>query len=87
MREGTFPHGELGASSCSSLFAAPFLRQNSVYALGEGGGRGFNQVATGEMFVAIPAHHLHYLVEMFDNFWFKPDEMRRLMFPSHAGKA
>lgn len=84
VREGTFPHGELGASSCSSLFAAPFLLQNSVYALGEGGGRGFNQVASSELFVAIPAHHLAYLVDMFDNFWFKPDEMRRLMFPSHA---
>lgn len=86
VREGTFPHGELGASSCSSLFAAPWLKQNSVFALGEGGGRGFNQVASGEMFVSLPAHHLPYLIEMFQNFWFKPDEMRRLIMPSHAEK-
>lgn len=84
VREGSFPHGELGASSCSSLFAAPWLTQNSVFALGEGGGRGFNQVASGEMFVSLPAYHLPYLLEMFDNFWFKPDEMRRLIMPSHA---
>lgn len=84
VREGTLPHGELGPSSCSSLFAAPWHTRNTVFALGEGGGRGFNQVASGEMFVALPAHHLHYVIEMFDNFWFKPDEMRRLMFPSHA---
>jgi len=87
VREGTFPHGELGASSCSSLFAAPWLTQNTVYALGEGGGRGFNQVASSEMFVAIPAHHLPYIVEMFQNFWFKPDEMRRLIMPSHGQSA
>jgi uncharacterized protein (DUF169 family) len=84
VREGTFPHGELGPSSCSSLFAAPWLTGNTVFALGEGGGRGFNQVASSEMFIAIPAHHLNYVVEMFDNFWFKPDEMRSRIFPSHA---
>lgn len=85
VREGTLPHGELGPSSCSSLFAAPWHTRNTVFALGEGGGRGFNQVASGEMFVALPAHHIPYVIEMFDHFWFKPDEMRRLMFPSHAG--
>jgi uncharacterized protein (DUF169 family) len=84
VREGTFPHGELGPSSCSSLFAAPWHTQNTVFALGEGGGRGFNQVASSEMFVALPAHHVPYVIEMFQNFWFKPDEMRKLMFPSHA---
>jgi uncharacterized protein (DUF169 family) len=84
VRDSALPHGELGPSSCSSLFAAPLIKQNTVFALGEGGGRGFNQVASSEMFVAIPAHHLHFTVEMFENFWFKPDEMRRLMFPSHA---
>jgi uncharacterized protein (DUF169 family) len=84
VREGTFAHGELGPSSCSSLFAAPWHTQNTVFALGEGGGRGFNQVASSEMFVALPAHHIAYVIEMFQNFWFKPDEMRKLMFPSHA---
>lgn len=83
VREGTMPHGELGPSSCSSLFAAPWHTQNTVFALGEGGGRGFNQVASSEMFVVLPAHHVPYLIEMFENFWFKPDEMRKLMFPSH----
>lgn len=84
VREGTFPHGELGASSCSSLFAAPWLSGNTVFALGEGGGRGFNQVASGEMFIAIPAPHIGYVIEMFDNFWFKPEEMRSRIFPSHG---
>lgn len=83
VREGTFPHGELGPSSCSSLFAAPWLTGNSVFALGEGGGRGFNQVASGEMFIALPSHHLNYVIEMFDNFWFKPEAMRERIFPSH----
>lgn len=83
VRVGIMPHGELGPSSCSSLFAAPWHTQNTVFALGEGGGRGFNQVATSEMFVALPAHHLPYLIEMFDNFWFKPDAMRQLIMPSH----
>lgn len=84
VREGTLPHGELGPSSCSSLFAAPWLTNNTVFALGEGGGRGFNQVASSEMFIAIPAHHLGYVIEMFDNFWFKPEEMRSRIFPSHG---
>ena len=87
VREGIFPHGELGPSSCSSLFAAPWLKQNSVFALGEGGGRGFNQLNTSEMFVVLPAHHVPYLIEMFENFWFKPDEMRRLIMPSHRTEA
>ncbi len=87
VREGTFPHGELGPSSCSSLFAAPWLTGNSVFALGEGGGRGFNHVASGEMFIALPAHHLNYVIEMFDNFWFKPEAMRERIFPSHAKPA
>lgn len=84
VREGTLPHGELGPSSCSSLFAAPWHTQNTVFALGEGGGRGFNRLASSELFVVLPAFHLPYVLEMFENFWFKPDEMRRLMFPSHA---
>jgi uncharacterized protein (DUF169 family) len=84
VRDGQFPHGELGPSSCSSLFAAPWLTNNTVFALGEGGGRGFNAVASGEMFIALPAHHLHYIIEMFENFWFKPEAMRERIFPSHA---
>jgi uncharacterized protein (DUF169 family) len=84
VREGAFPHGELGPSSCSSLFAAPWLTGNTVFALGEGGGRGFNQVASSEMFIAIPAHHLGYVIEMFENFWFKPEAMRSRIFPSHG---
>jgi uncharacterized protein (DUF169 family) len=84
VREGTFPHGELGPSSCSSLFAAPWLTGNTVFALGEGGGRGFNQVASSEMFIALPAHHLSYVIEMFENFWFKPEAMREKIFPSHT---
>ncbi len=83
VREGTFPHGELGPSSCSSLFAAPWHTRNTVFTLGEGGGRGFNRLTSGELFVSLPAFHLPYVIEMFEHFWFKPDEMRRLMFPSH----
>ncbi len=87
VREGTLPHGELGPSSCSSLFAAPWHTRNTVFALGEGGGRSFNHLASGELFVALPAHHLPYVIEVFESFWFKPDEMRRLIFPSHAVRA
>lgn len=36
------------------------------------------------MFVALPAHHVPCVIEMFENFCFKPDEMRQQMFPSHA---
>ena len=84
VREGTLPHGELGPSSCSSLFAVPWHTRNTVFAPGEGGGCGFNHLANSELFVALPAHHLPYVIEMFENFWFKPDEMRRLIFPSHT---
>jgi uncharacterized protein (DUF169 family) len=87
VRDGLFPHGELGPSSCSSLFAAPWLRNNTVFALGEGGGRGFNVVASSEMFVALPAYHLIHVIEMFENFWFKPEAMRERIFPSHSPAA
>jgi uncharacterized protein (DUF169 family) len=84
VREGTFPHGELGASACSSIFAAPWHTRNSVFAIGDGGGRAFNRVGPGEMFVAIPRHHLQYIVELIENFRFDPDGMRALIMPSHA---
>lgn len=84
VREGTFPHGELGASACSSIFAAPWHKQNSVFALGDGGGRAFNRVAVGEMFVSIPRHHFQYIIELIENFWFDPHKMREVIMPSHA---
>lgn len=86
VREGTFPHGELGASACSSIFAAPWHTGNSVFALGDGGGRAFNRVAVGEMFVSIPRHHLPYIIELVENFRIDPKKMREVIMPSHAPK-
>lgn len=86
VREGTFPHGELGASACSSIFAAPWHTQNSVFALGDGGGRAFNRVAVGEMFVSIPRHHFRYIIELVENFRIDPKKMREVIMPSHAPK-
>jgi len=86
VREGTFPHGELGPSACSSIFAAPWHKKNSVFALGDGGGRAFNKVAVGEMFVSIPRHHFKYIIELIENFWFDPQKMREVIMPSHAPK-
>ncbi len=84
VREGTFPHGELGPSACSSIFAAPWHTQNSVFALGDGGGRMHNRLAVGELFVSIPRHHFHYLIELIENFRIDPKKMRELIMPSHA---
>jgi uncharacterized protein (DUF169 family) len=84
VREGTFPHGELGASACSSIFAAPWHTRNSVFAIGDGGGRAFNRLAPGELFVAIPQHHFRYIVELVENFRFDPERMRQIIMPSHA---
>ncbi|MGJ3239663.1 MAG: DUF169 domain-containing protein [Anaerolineae bacterium] len=84
VREGTFPHGELGASACSSIFAAPWHTGNSVFALGDGGGRAFNRLAVGEMFVSIPRQHFRYVIELMENFWFDPKKMREVIMPSHA---
>lgn len=84
VREGTFPHGELGASACSSIFAAPFHLQNSVYALGDGGGRAFNKLAGGEMFVSVPQEHFKYVVELVENFRIDPQKMREVIMPSYA---
>lgn len=83
VREGTFPHGELGASACSSIFAAPYHLQNSVFALGDGGGRSFNRLLPGEMFVSIPKHHFRYIVELVENFRIDPKKMREVIMPSH----
>lgn len=83
-REGTFPHGELGASACSSIFAAPWHVQNSVFALGDGGGRAFNRVAPSEMFVSIPRRHFRYIIEMVENFRIDPWKMREVIMPSYA---
>lgn len=87
VREGTFPHGELGASACSSIFAAPWHTQNSVFALGDGGGRAFNRVAVGEMFVSIPQHHFRYIIELMENFSIHPQKMREVIMPSYAPQA
>lgn len=84
VREGTFPHGELGPSACSSIFAAPWHTQNSVFAIGDGGGRMHNRVAPGDLFVSIPRHHFHYLVELIENFRIDPKKMREVIMPSHA---
>jgi uncharacterized protein (DUF169 family) len=84
VREGTFPHGELGPSACSSIFAAPWYLQNSVFAIGDGGGRAFNRLATGELFVSIPRRHFHYIVAMVENFRINPHKMREVIMPSHA---
>ncbi|MCA9969852.1 MAG: DUF169 domain-containing protein, partial [Anaerolineales bacterium] len=83
-RIGTFPHGELGASACSSIFAAPWHTQNSVFALGDGGGRAFNRLGTGEMFVSIPKQHFRYIIELVENFRIDPKKMREVIMPSHA---
>lgn len=84
VREGTFPHGELGASACSSIFAAPYHLKNSIYALGDGGGRAFNKLAGGELFVSIPREHFKYIVELVENFRIDPKKMREVIMPSYA---
>lgn len=84
VREGTFPHGELGPSVCSSIFAAPWHTQNSVFALGDGGGRAFNKLAQGEMFVSIPRHHFRYVIELMENFRIDPQKMREVIMPSYS---
>jgi uncharacterized protein (DUF169 family) len=87
VRIGKFPHGELGASACSSIFAAPVHMQNSVFAIGDGGGRMHNKLDSGEMFVSIPQDHLRYVVELIENFRIDPQKMREVIMPSYAAKA
>lgn len=84
VREGTFPHGEIGPSACSSIFAAPWHLKNSVFATGDGGGRAFNKVAVGDLFVSIPRHHFRYIIELIENFHIDPHKMREVIMPSHA---
>lgn len=84
VREGTFPHGELGPSACASIFAAPWHTRNSVFAIGDGGGRAFNRVAPGELFVSIPRQHFRYIVELVENFRIDPAKMREVIMPSYA---
>jgi len=86
VREGTFPIGEIGPSACASIFATPRLTRNSVFATGDGGGRMHNRVAAGEMFIAVPSEHFQYIIELIENFRIDPDEMRRLIMPSHAAE-
>jgi uncharacterized protein (DUF169 family) len=87
VREGGFPVGELGASACASIFAAPFRTGNSVFAIGDGGGRMHNRLDVSEMFVSIPRHHLRYVVELIENFRIDPQKMREVIMPSFAAKA
>lgn len=84
VRSRQFPHGELGPSACSSIFAAPWHTNNSVFALGDGGGRAFNRVAPGEMFVSIPRQHFGYIIELVENFRIDPKRMREVIMPSHS---
>jgi uncharacterized protein (DUF169 family) len=86
VREGTFPIGELGPSACASIFATPWHAKNSVFAIGDGGGRMHNRVAPGEMFISIPRHHFRYIVELIENFRIDPHKMREVIMPSHAPK-
>lgn len=87
VREGTFPVGELGASACSSIFAAPWRTGNSVFALGDGGGRMHNRLDASELFVALPRQHLRYVVELVENFRIDPKKMREVIMPSFAANA
>jgi hypothetical protein len=87
VRIGRFPLGELGASACSSIFAAPYQTRNSVFALGDGGGRMYNQLEPGEMFVSIPREHFRYVVELVENFHADPQKMREVIMPSYAFRA
>lgn len=87
VREGTFPVGELGASACASIFAAPHNTRNSVFAIGDGGGRMHNRLDVGELFVSIPRAHFRYVVELVENFKIDPQKMREVIMPSFAAKA
>jgi len=84
VRTGEFPLGDLGAATCSSVFAAPRVTRNIVFSLGDSTGRAFNRVDASELFVVAPRERFGHLIEMMDNFWVKPAETRRLIHPSHA---
>ncbi|MGH2344710.1 MAG: DUF169 domain-containing protein [Chloroflexota bacterium] len=86
VRSGEFAQGDLGAATCSAIFAAPALHGNIVVSLGDSAGRAFNKVDASELFVVIPRLRFRQLIDMMDNFWIRPREMRRLIHPSHALK-
>jgi uncharacterized protein (DUF169 family) len=87
VRIGTFPVGELGASACASIFATPWHTKNSVFAIGDGGGRMHNRLDSSEMFVSIPRSHLRYVVELIENFRIDPQKMREVIMPSYSARA
>lgn len=87
VRAGIFPLGELGASACSSIFAAPYMTKNSVFAIGDGGGRMHNRLDVSEMFVSIPREHFRYVVELIENFRIDPKKMREVIMPSYGARA
>jgi len=84
VRTGEFAQGDLGAATCSAIFAAPALHGNIVVSLGDSTGRAFNKVDASELFVVIPRRRFRQLIDMMENFWIRPQEMRRLIHPSHA---
>jgi uncharacterized protein (DUF169 family) len=87
VRTGEFARGDLGAATCSAIFAGPGISGNIVVSLGDSTGRAFNKLDASELFVVIPRGRFGHLIEMMDNFWIKPQEMRRLIHPSHAPKS
>jgi uncharacterized protein (DUF169 family) len=82
-RIGKFPIGELGRSACSSLFSVPYLENNSVFVIGDGGGRIHNHLNTSEMFAVIPRDHIKHLFEVADSFKITPAKMRKQIRPSY----
>jgi hypothetical protein len=82
-RIGKFPIGELGMSACSSLFSVPYLENNSVFVVGDGGGRMHNHLSTSEMFAIIPRDHIKHLFDVADSFKITPAKMRKQIRPSY----
>ncbi len=87
VRTGQLADGDLGAATCSAIFAGPAMTGNIAISLGDSTGRAFNKLDASELFVVIPRGRFGHLIEMMDNFWIKPQEMRRLIHPSHAPKS
>ncbi|MDX2130225.1 MAG: DUF169 domain-containing protein [Chloroherpetonaceae bacterium] len=82
-RIGKFPIGELGMSACASIFSMPYLENNSMFVVGDGGGRIHNKLTTGEMFAIIPRDHIKHLFDVADSFKITPGEMRKRIRPSY----
>jgi uncharacterized protein (DUF169 family) len=55
-----------------SIFTAPYITKNPVFAIGDGGGRMYNRLDAAEMIVSIPQQHLRYVVELVENFHIDP---------------